>query len=396
MPVGRRNVPSYRLHKARGLAVVTLGGKDHYLGKYGSPESHACYHQLLAEYFAHGNVVADREDEDVLPPTINELLVPYLEFVDRYYVKGGLPTKQPGLIRSALKSLRRTFGHTPAEAFGPRSLKTVQNEFVRQGLTRGGVNRLTALVVQFFAWCVGEELIPAVNIHALREVAPLHSGRTTAPDPEKVRPVSDDLVEATLPFCSAQVAAMIRLQRLTGMRPNEVVQLTTGSLDVSGEVWEYTPASHKTEHHGKSRLIMIGPQAQQLLRPWLRPDPNAYLFSPAEAEAARSVARREARKTPRWPSHVAAQAARRRGRRKFDDHYTVQIYRQAIHRACSKAGISHWNPNQLRHSAATHLRRELGDKEPVRCILGHGDPATTEIYAERDLAMARSAMLKHG
>ena len=30
-----KKVPSYRVHKASGQAVVTLGGKDHYLGKYG-------------------------------------------------------------------------------------------------------------------------------------------------------------------------------------------------------------------------------------------------------------------------------------------------------------------------------------------------------------------------
>jgi hypothetical protein len=28
-------VPSYRLHKPTGLAVVTIHGKDHYLGKHG-------------------------------------------------------------------------------------------------------------------------------------------------------------------------------------------------------------------------------------------------------------------------------------------------------------------------------------------------------------------------
>ena len=43
-------MPRYRHHKARGLAVVTLHGKDHYLGRYDSPESHQHYHRLLAEY----------------------------------------------------------------------------------------------------------------------------------------------------------------------------------------------------------------------------------------------------------------------------------------------------------------------------------------------------------
>ncbi len=40
--------PSYRLHKASGRAIVTIRGRDHYLGKYGSPESHQKYQQSVA------------------------------------------------------------------------------------------------------------------------------------------------------------------------------------------------------------------------------------------------------------------------------------------------------------------------------------------------------------
>lgn len=40
--------PAYRLHKPSGQAVVRLNAKDHYLGKFGTPESHALYDQLIA------------------------------------------------------------------------------------------------------------------------------------------------------------------------------------------------------------------------------------------------------------------------------------------------------------------------------------------------------------
>ena len=42
--------PSYRYHKARHCAVVTLDGKDHYLGAYNSPDSWETYHRLVAEW----------------------------------------------------------------------------------------------------------------------------------------------------------------------------------------------------------------------------------------------------------------------------------------------------------------------------------------------------------
>lgn len=73
---------------------------------------------------------------------------------------------------------------------------------------------------------------------------------------------------------------MIELLRLTGMRPGEVVQMRTADLDMAGAVWSYVPQKHKTQHHGHERVVYLGPKAQEVLRPWLRADREAYLFSP--------------------------------------------------------------------------------------------------------------------
>ena len=43
MSARSQQVPSYRLHKASGQAVVTLCGRDLYLGPHGSPESRSKY-----------------------------------------------------------------------------------------------------------------------------------------------------------------------------------------------------------------------------------------------------------------------------------------------------------------------------------------------------------------
>ena len=40
MPVRPRKIPSYRLHKPTGQAVVRLDGRDYYLGRHGSDSSH--------------------------------------------------------------------------------------------------------------------------------------------------------------------------------------------------------------------------------------------------------------------------------------------------------------------------------------------------------------------
>jgi hypothetical protein len=47
-----QRIPTYRHHKARDYAVVSINGKDHYLGKYDSDESKEKYHRLIAEHLA--------------------------------------------------------------------------------------------------------------------------------------------------------------------------------------------------------------------------------------------------------------------------------------------------------------------------------------------------------
>ena len=56
---------------------------------------------------------------------------------------------------------------------------------------------------------------------------------------------------------------MVRFQRLVGCRPGEVCMLRPCDLDRSDDVWRYVPESHKTEHYGKQRIILIGPRRRR-------------------------------------------------------------------------------------------------------------------------------------
>ena len=57
--------------------------------------------------------------------------------------------------------------------------------------------------------------------------------------------------------------------------------------------------------------------------------------------------------------------------------------------------LPEWTPNQLRHSAATEIRRQFG-LEAVQVALGHAHANVTQIYAERDLTLAAEVMRKIG
>ena len=60
--------------------------------------------------------------------------------------------------------------------------------------------------------------------------------------------------------------------------------MRTCDIDRTGDVWVYEPHTHKNEHHGHPRKIAIGPKAQEILEPFLKPNRReAYLFSPRKA-----------------------------------------------------------------------------------------------------------------
>ncbi len=397
-------VPSYRLHKPTGLAVATIGGRDIYLGKHNSPESRAEYDRLIAEWLATGRRPTMLESDSGAGLTINEMLLAYLHHADSYYVKNGKPTSEPECIRLALRPLRRLYGHTPAREFGPLRLKTVRQAMIDSGICRNEVNKRVRHVLRAFKWAVGEEMVPPSLHHGLKAVPGLRRGRADVRESEPVKPVPDAFVDAIQPHVSRQVWAMVQLQRLSGMRPGEVCVMRTIDVDTSGRVWIYTPESHKTEHHGRERRIYLGPAAQAILRPWLRPELTAYLFSPREAMDQRQAERRRERKTPLTPSQ-RSRKRKAKPKRSPGERYTTIAYGGAINRSIAKANreaeklgsppIPRWGPNRLRHNAATRLRREFG-LDVARAVLGHSSPVVTEVYAELDQAKASEAMAKIG
>lgn len=231
---------------------------------------------------------------------------------------------------------------------------------IRQGLARTTINSNIARIRRMFKWAAQEELVPGTVFAALRAVDGLKVGRSRARESAPVRPVPLEHVRAIEHLLPEPVRAMVWLQWWSGMRPGEVVLMRMRDIDRTGEVWTYRPHRHKMQHAGFEREIPLGPKAQAVLtrRPWLRSDPDAYLFSPREAIQALRLERRSARKTPLTPSQKKRRP-KRNPQRAPGDHYTVGSYRNAIHRAIERYNedradedrVPSWNPGQLRHSA---------------------------------------------
>jgi integrase len=284
-----------------------------------------------------------------------------------------------------------------------------------------------------FKWGTENELVPPSVLQGLEAVSGLQKGRSAARETKPVKPVPLAFVNATLPHVLPQVAAMIQLQLVTGMRPGEVCIMRAIDLDTTGKVWLYRPGSdqehgvHKTAHRGHHRIVPIGPQGQAILRPHLKTELYAYLFSPRDAMSAFRAGQRANRKSRVQPSQVNRQ--RRNPKKKLGDCYDSRSYAQAIAKGCTKAypppaplarrenetrkewktrltvqqkeelrawyRLHHWHPHQLRHNKATEVRREHG-LDAARALLGHRSPVVTEVYAELDLGKAIEVALKLG
>lgn len=406
-------IPAYRLHKPKNLAVVRLDGRDIYLGPYGSDSSREQYDRLIAEWLARGRQSLPEAASPVssAAATVSTIMVAYLQWARTYYRADDGDGKEYVNLTHALRPVRDLYGSFPAAEFGPLALKAVREHMIGvQGLCRTEINKRIGRVRRMFKWAVAQELIPAGVMESLRAVDGLRRGRSEARENPPVRPVDDAHVDAILPLVAAPVAAMIRLQRLTGMRPGEVVQLRPADIDRSRDIWFYSPARHKTDYLGHEKQVVLGPQAQAVLQPFLDRPADAFCFSPQEAESLRNESRAENRRTDRktkiYPCELRARERRKSAakqnlaKRVIRDSYDVDSYRRAITYAVQKARklgltVEHWHPHQLRHNRATDVRRQFG-VEAAQVVLGHTRADVTQIYAERNMKLAERVAREFG
>jgi hypothetical protein len=174
-----------------------------------------------------------------------------------------------------------------------------------------------------------------------------------------------------------------------------------GEIDRSGDVWAYTPASHKNAHRGHARTIYIGRRGRDVLAPFLlKLDPAAHVFSPADAERERREAIHAARQTPLNYGNSPGTNRVRNPQKQPGQCYDSKAFRRAISYACVKAfpvpaeiagdaaqtaawrRKHFWHPHQIRHTSATTIRKAFG-LEAAQSVLGHATLAASQIYAEK-------------
>ncbi len=411
-----KSQPKLRLHKARGLAVVTLRDsytskrKDYYCGDWGTPESVEAYARLLRAWESCGRRLPTDDTSGDTGVTVGEVLVDFHRWAKGYYNASEVRT-----FKALIRLVRDLFASTPAADFTPQRLELVRDAMIDRGWARKSINRQINRVRQIFAHGVRKGLLPVETYQALKTLPPLRRGKSDARETKRVKPVPQDMIDKTLPKLSPPVAALVRVHLLTGARSGELVIMRPCDIDRKGKVWTYQPVDHKTAHHEHDRTIYIGPEAQQTLSPLLtsRP-PDAFVFSPLDADGKPALVARRTRYTPTTYHKAVVRGCDdaypppkrlRRKRVQSTGRKNTRWETPAEHRKrIGESGWTElaqwrrdhrWHPHQLRHNAATKLRKEYGI-ELARIILGHRHADITQVYAEADQAAAIKAMLKMG
>jgi len=451
MPRTSSRTPTYRKRKGYTQALVTLKDaqtgqrKDFWLGEYNTPQSRERYHRIIAEWEANQRCWptpdwAEQHDPYLQSnaPSITILIRDYWRWAERYY-----QPNESGTLRVVLRLIREHYGSLPADQFGPKKLRHLREAMIvgdstatppRPEWSRKYINQQMQRIRRMFRWAASYEMVPSSVYQALDTVESLKRGRTEAKEGKRVEPVPMELINKTLPLMNRQVRAVVQLQLLTGARPGELLGMRKADLRMDDEsgVWTHRPQEHKNQYRGQDRIIFVGPRAQEIINPFLdgRPD-DSYLFSPSEAEAERRAALTANRKTPLSCGNRTGTNRIVTPRKKAGDRYTTPSYYSAIQRACDRAAPPppsplrkrddetlaqwkarltkkqkqelkawlaphRWHPHQLRHNAATDIRKAFG-LEAAQLALGHASAQITDaIYAERDHAKVIEVMQRVG
>ncbi len=361
MPRPKSAVPPYRHHKSTGRAVVYVDRKSVFLGKYDTPESRQRYAEIVSK-IASGEPVPMSSKVTTREPVRRSIAALCLRFVAEK-----LPNyahAEQACFRGAMRILVELFGETPADDFGPIRLRTVRAAMVagdpqaiskdgktkpRRPWSRSFVNKQIKRLKHLFRWGVSWELVPVTVADALGTVESLAQGDTDAAESRPRQSVPPADIAAVRAVLTDRQRDIFDLLMLTGARPGEIIGLTTGQIDRTGEVWRVDLEKHKTRRHGKSRTLFFNTTAQAILIRHMKADPDARLFPVLRS-----------------------------------------TFGTAVKDACTKVGVPEFTPHWLRHTVATRLADELGTEAAQR-LLGHTNAAMTEHYSRKAEKVAINA-----
>jgi integrase len=312
-------------------------------------------------------------------------------------VEGQLDTGTYSRHRRALDLICEMYGELPADRIRAAQVHEFRLELIRR-VKQSGKQISTAYVnkmVQSIKVCYKTlqlwEDVPHEVAAVVRDVPPLKPTEYGTVVHDRIEDVSIETVLRTLPYLPRVLADMVKIQMLTGMRPNELHRLRPRDLRRDGDGMFYEPTHHKTVKHGKRKVIALPAEAIRILQPYLSDRrPEDYCFSPADSEARRRAEGKILRQAGRkLTAKEKARIYKIRGQDVTSKSYNKDTYRRAIARAIEAANaagdrIEHWHPYQIRHQYGTLASQAGADALAIADALGHADTRTTARYIHNE------------
>ncbi len=387
-------VPSYCLHRPTGQSFATLrtDGKRSpaYFGKWGTTDSVVRYEAALRTAGYADDLVLEAVEvvhrlcanaTNQPPPsvanpstcTVRSLWSAFYRWAQGYYrLPTGEPSRELDNFRDAVRELLLLFGDRRASAMTKSDVEQVRTAMIDRKLSRGVINKRVNKIVRIFVWGTEEErgLVPEVTAAHIKLIRRLEAHRTEAAEYGPVVGVDPKVVESAASMTNPVVAAMMRLQLLTGMRPGEVRGLRKRMVvRIDGEWAADFGIEHKMAYRKQTRVVALGPKAMVLLRGWLKdcPSEEAFVFRPTQ----------------------------QKGSRRKLQQFTRYGYADSVRWACGKAGVEPFAPNQIRHTVGEQVRKTDG-LEAVQAVLGHKSRASSERYAPTVTSLAKVVAKRRG
>lgn len=367
------------------------------------PEIQAEWLKVIAAWQAKGKMLVAEQSG----LTLDQLFAKWQQFGHTYSAADGKMSRAADTTEDAWRPVSKLFGSMPAAEFTYEHLKQVQMEMIDLDWQRSTCNSQLNRILNVFQYADTVKNIPEGRYMALCGLPKLHRGSLGVREGEPRQSVPRAVVEATLPFLSSVVRDMVRFQLLCACRPCEVCRLQARHVHTRGDQWTYKVPEHKNAHRDMLLHIPLGPQARELLRPYVLKAGGGHLFSPEAALEERRALRRKNRRTP-MNAWQAKQKRMKDPKWKPGEFYTTNTYARAITYGVRQANaaaraadpslpadavvVPVWSPQQLRRLRATEVYNERGLKAAQK-ILRHKRQSTTELYLDIDSTLEDAAAI---
>lgn len=266
--------------------------------------------------------------------TLTDLAKPYREY--QKAKEHDLAT-----IEARLKNLLAYFGTTALEDIEEKADGYVLARR-KDGVVNGTINREIAVLnhMLHLAWRRFKMLRHRPFLERLTEAGPRERELTEAEEAK------------LLPVCGPDLRDLIEAGLMTGMREGELLGLTRGQVDLAERLINFPPTKK-----GLKRLMPINERLYYLLcHRCARLSPGDLVFSLGSSP------------WQRW--HI----------------------RNRLGVAIRKSGIPPFRFHDLRHTAASRLRRAGADMDHIRKVLGHRNVKTTDGYVHYEAEQLRAVL----